>query len=133
MLGLRAGGKTPFKIDNAARNNLLRQGRNSRPNAAHIAGKLGLNASQMNGPHDVFYDDYALRPLASVQTFIDENSHLPDVPSEAEITAHGVGTTAMQMVQLKKIEGLTLYTLSQEDRIADLTARLTQSKAQMAK
>jgi uncharacterized coiled-coil protein SlyX len=113
-----AGGNTPFKIDNAANNNLLRLGRNGQPGEVNITGTLVVNNTALNVPDYVFADDYALRPLAEVRTFIDANSHLPDVPSEAEIKANGVDLTDMQMVQLKKIEELTLYTLAQEDRIA---------------
>ena len=81
----------------------------------------------MNVPDYVFADDYALRPLADVQAFIDANSHLPDVPSEADIKANGVDMTQMQMVLLKKVEELTLYTLEQ-DRIIAAQARTEQAR-----
>jgi hypothetical protein len=113
-----AAGNTPFKIDNAANNNLMLLGRNGRPDEVHVTGKLVVNNTQLNVPDYVFSDDYALRPLAEVQAFIDAHSHLPDVPSEAEIKADGVNMTAMQMALLKKVEELTLYTLEQEAKLA---------------
>ncbi|OAN77877.1 hypothetical protein A8B82_11755 [Sulfitobacter sp. EhC04] len=134
-----AGGNTPLKIDNAANNNLLRLGRNGLPGEVNITGTLVVNNTAMNVPDYVFADDYALRPLAEVQAFIDANSHLPEVPSEADIRANGVDMTQMQMVQLKKIEELTLYTLEQATQInsqsaiiADLTARLAQVEGKLA-
>ena len=124
-----AGGNTPFKIDNAANNNLLRLGRNGLPGEVNITGTLVVNNTQLNVPDYVFDEDYALRPLAEVQAFIDENSHLPDVPSEAEIKANGVDMTAMQMTLLKKVEELTLYTLEQESRLADQSREIAQLRA----
>jgi hypothetical protein len=67
-----------------------------------------------------------------VQAFIDANSHLPDVPSEAEIKANGVDMTAMQMTLLKKVEELTLYTLEQDATIAAQNARMDQMAAQIS-
>ncbi|MFC6759592.1 hypothetical protein ACFQFQ_09025 [Sulfitobacter porphyrae] len=96
----------------------MRLGRNGRPDEVHITGKLVVNNTQLNVPDYVFDDDYALRPLTEVKAFIDENSHLPEVPSEAEIKANGVDMTAMQMALLKKVEELTLYTLEQETKLA---------------
>ncbi|APE43427.1 hypothetical protein BOO69_08350 [Sulfitobacter alexandrii] len=131
-----AGGNTPFKIDNTAANNLLKLGRNGRPDEVVVTGKLVVNNTELNVPDYVFAADYPLRPLAEVREFIDTNSHLPDVPSEAEIKANGVDMTAMQMTLLKKVEELTLYTLAQEDIIAKQQVELReldQLKAQMAR
>ncbi len=114
-----AGGNTPLKIDNLADNNLLRLGRNGRPDEVVVTGTLVVNNTDMNVPDYVFAEGYALRPLAEVRAFIDANSHLPEVPSEAEIRANGVDMTAMQMTLLKKVEELTLYTLAQEERAAE--------------
>ncbi|OAN77646.1 hypothetical protein A8B82_12075 [Sulfitobacter sp. EhC04] len=127
-----AGGNTPFKIDNAANNNLMRLGRNGLPGEVNITGTLVVNNTQLNVPDYVFADDYPLRPLAEVQAFIKENSHLPDVPSEAEIRANGVDMTEMQMTLLKKVEELTLYTLEQDAVIATLTEKAAQSDTQAA-
>jgi len=128
-----AGGNTPLKIDNAANNNLLRLGRNGLPGEVNITGTLVVNNTQLNVPDYVFADDYPLRPLAEVQSFIDANSHLPDVPSEAEIKANGVDLTAMQMVHLKKIEELTLYTLEQQKEISEQTATIAALTTRLAR
>ncbi|WP_138069692.1 hypothetical protein [Sulfitobacter sp. EhC04] len=121
-----AGGNTPLKIDNLANNNLIRLGRNGLPGEVNITGTLVVNNTQLNVPDYVFADDYALRPLAEVRAFIDKNSHLPDVPSEAEIKANGVDMTAMQMTLLKKVEELTLYTLELEQARAAQQAQIAE-------
>ena len=130
-----AGGNTPLKIDNAANNNLLKLGRNGKPDEVVVTGTLVVNNIDMNVPDYVFAEDYALRPLAEVRAFIDANSHLPEVPSEAEIREDGVDMTAMQMALLKKVEELTLYTLDQEQTISDLkgeVSRLSGVEARLA-
>lgn len=85
-----------------------------------ILGTLSVNGGSVTVPDYVFADDYNLRPLSEVRTFIEANSHLPEVPSETEIAKSGLNMTDMQMTLLKKIEELTLYTLAQEETIARL-------------
>ncbi len=74
----------------------------------------------------VFADDFKLRPLAEVATFIGKNKHLPDVPSQAEITTNGLDLGEMQKIHMQKIEELTLYLLQQEKRIQELERKLSQ-------
>ncbi|WP_425098153.1 hypothetical protein [Tropicibacter sp. S64] len=94
-----------------------------------VPGKFISGATQLNVPDYVFGPDYPLRPLTEVQAFIDANSHLPEVPSAAQIRAEGLDVTEMQMTLLKKVEELTLYTLEQEARIAQQDARYAEQKA----
>ncbi|MDQ3290886.1 MAG: hypothetical protein M3Q05_06300 [Bacteroidota bacterium] len=57
----------------------------------------------------VFADNYKLRSLDEVESYIKANKHLPDVPSEAEVAKNGVDLGPMQATLLQKIEELTLY------------------------
>lgn len=57
----------------------------------------------------VFAPDYELRPLEEVEQFIEENQHLPGVPSAEDVASDGVDMVAMDSTLLKKIEELTLY------------------------
>ena len=72
----------------------------------------------------VFADDFKLRPLAEVATFIGKNKHLPDVPSQSEITANGLDLGEMQKIHMQKIEELTLYVLEQEKRAIEQEKRI---------
>ncbi len=72
----------------------------------------------------VFADDFKLRPLAEVATFIGKNKHLPDVPSQTEITTNGLDLGEMQKIHMQKIEELTLYLLEQDKRIKLLEQKL---------
>ena len=63
------------------------------------------------GPDYVFEKDYALPSLESVQSYINENKHLPEVPSAKEMEANGINLSEMNMLLLKKVEELTLYVI----------------------
>ena len=68
----------------------------------------------------VFEEDYQLMDLKEVEAFVTTNKHLPEVPSEAEITAEGVNIAEMNVLLIKKIEELTLYTIQQQKDIEAL-------------
>ena len=44
----------------------------------------------------VFADDYELRPLSEVKTFIQANKHLPEIKSAQEMQENGVGINELQ-------------------------------------
>jgi hypothetical protein len=60
-------------------------------------------------PDYVFANDYKLKSLEEVESFIKENSHLPEIPSAKEIEKNGLMLAEMNMNLLKKIEEMTLY------------------------
>ena len=60
-------------------------------------------------PDYVFEKSYNLRSLDEVENFINQNKHLPEVPSAKEIEANGVNLGEMNMLLLEKVEELTLY------------------------
>ncbi len=68
-------------------------------------------------PDYVFEPDYSLMPLAELKAFIEENKHLPNVPSVDDVAENGLNMTELQMRLLEKVEELTLYTLSLQETI----------------
>lgn len=60
-------------------------------------------------PDFVFNKKHDLMKLSDVEKYINENSHLPNVPSEKEIVEGGIDLGKMDAVLLQKIEELTLY------------------------
>lgn len=72
----------------------------------------------------VFNKDYTLMKLGDVDRFIKKNNHLPDVPSAADVAENGYSQHDMNKVLLKKVEELTLYAIEQNQKIAELEARL---------
>ncbi len=81
-------------------------------------------------PDYVFEDDYALTPLAEVESYIKANRHLPGLPSaEAVAEAGGVEVGDMQAKLLMKIEELTLHLIAQQKINAQLQERLANLEA----
>ena len=71
----------------------------------------------------VFAPGYKLQPLVEVEKFIEQNHHLPDIPSAAEVQENGVSVGGMQVKLLAKIEELTLHVIELEKKISDLEGR----------
>ncbi|MGM9830828.1 MAG: hypothetical protein ACI3Z5_02285 [Paludibacteraceae bacterium] len=77
-----------------------------------------------NGADFVFEDGYQLRPLQEVSTFIQENGHLPEIQSAADMQENGVSMNQLQIQLLQKIEELTLYLIQQEQTIQQLQEQI---------
>ncbi|HAS43659.1 MAG TPA: hypothetical protein DCS93_24475 [Microscillaceae bacterium] len=57
----------------------------------------------------VFEEGYQLRSLEEVEAHINQNGHLPDVPSAKVVEKDGIFVGEMNATLLRKIEELTLY------------------------
>ena len=68
----------------------------------------------------VFAGDYELLSLTELESFINANKHLPNVPSEAEVLENGLDIANMQAIQQQKIEELTLYIIQLKKEMDDL-------------
>ncbi len=71
----------------------------------------------------VFRPQYRLRPLSEVAAYIRTHQHLPDIPSEAEVSEKGVSVGDMQAKLLAKIEELTLHMIEEHERNERLELR----------
>lgn len=80
---------------------------------------------ETNWPGYVFDDGYELRSLAEVRSHIEENGHLPGVPSASQVAESGVSIGDAQRILLEKIEELTVYTIEKEERVLSLESRST--------
>ena len=86
-----------------------------------VAGKMVTEevvvALQADWADFVFNKDYKLRKLEEVESFIDENNHLPDIPSEKEVLENGIPLGEMDAKLLQKIEELTLYMIEMNKEV----------------
>ncbi|NOT50821.1 MAG: hypothetical protein HOP10_06055 [Chitinophagaceae bacterium] len=82
-----------------------------------------------NWPDYVFADTYKLKPLSEVKKFIEENKHLPGIPSAAQIEKEGIQLGDMSKRLMEKIEELTLYIFQQQEQLEDLKKQV-QAKAE---
>jgi hypothetical protein len=71
-------------------------------------------------PDYVFEKEYTLTSLDDIKTYIDQNKHLPEVPSAKEMEKNGVQLGEMNMILLKKIEELTLHAIEQQNMIEEM-------------
>ncbi len=80
--------------------------------------------ANVDWPDFVFSESYKLTPLGEVESFIKENNHLPDVPSQEEVAENGINLGEMDALLLQKIEELTLYIIEQDKKIDMLNERI---------
>ena len=83
--------------------------------------KLAMHNS-VEWPDFVFASNYELPTLKEVESFIQENKHLPNIPSAKVVKEQGIDVGEMNAKLLQKIEELTLYIIDQEKRIEKLEA-----------
>lgn len=71
-------------------------------------------------PDYVLTPGYDLPSLQSLKQYINENTHLPNVPDAEEVKEKGIATGEMLRIQMEKIEELTLYIIEQDKKIMEL-------------
>lgn len=81
----------------------------------------------------VFDTDYRLRPLREVAQYIQQNHHLPEVPSAAEVEKGGVDVGQNQAVLLKKIEELTLYVIAMEKDKDEMKRTISKQQKELSR
>jgi hypothetical protein len=89
--------------------------------------KLAVNGSAIaesvtvklhtNWPDYVFKKEYKLPSLLEVKAYIDQNQHLPEMPSEQEVSKNGINLGEINKILTKKVEELTLYAIDQKEQL----------------
>ncbi|GAB3909971.1 autotransporter outer membrane beta-barrel domain-containing protein [Mucilaginibacter boryungensis] len=80
-------------------------------------------------PDYVFKPEYHLPTLAEVKSYIDKNSHLPEIPSAQEVEKNGLNLGEMNKLLLKKVEELTLYLVEKDKEVKGQQGEIKQQKA----
>lgn len=94
-------------------------GKTSPQNKLDVNGTIHSKSMliDLNGWSDyVFKKDYRLAPLSEVEAYIDQNQHLPEIPSEQEMIKNGLDVSEMNKLLMKKVEELTLYAIENEQK-----------------
>ena len=86
---------------------------------------------QTNWPDYVFTPTYTLPTLGEVKTYIDQNHHLPEIPSEEEVLKNGINLGEMNKLLIKKIEELTLYLIEKDKKEKEQAVQLKSQQAQI--
>jgi hypothetical protein len=84
----------------------------------------------LNAPDYVFEPSYKLMPLEELREFVTQEKHLPNVPNAREVKESGLNLSQFQMRLLEKVEELTLYTLTQDERLSSQQDELLRLREQ---
>jgi hypothetical protein len=71
-----------------------------------------VTVTQLGWSDYVFNKEYKLRSLKSLEGYINQYKHLPEVPTAKEVESKGISVGDSQALLLKKIEELTLYVIA---------------------
>jgi len=85
-------------------------------NGSAIATSFTVKA-YANWPDYVFKSDYKLPSLNAVKAYIDQNHHLPDVPSAEQVAKDGLNLGDMNKLLMQKTEELTLYLIEKDKQV----------------
>ncbi|MDB5088035.1 MAG: hypothetical protein JWR09_2029 [Mucilaginibacter sp.] len=99
-------------------------------NGTAIATSITVEA-RANWPDFVFKPSYKLPSLTEVKTYIDQNHHLPDVPSASEVEKNGLNLGEMNKVLMQKVEELTLYLIEKDKTEQEQEKRINKLEAQV--
>jgi hypothetical protein len=94
-----------------------------------VAGNISAREVQVTvdaGADFVFEEDYNLKSLDSVEKYIKENKHLPEIASAQEMKKEGINLSEMNIKLLQKVEELTLYMIEMKK---DITILKEENKA----
>ena len=82
---------------------------------------------------NVFSPAYRLRPLSEVATYVNQQGHLPGVPSAEQVQKQGVDLVSMTSLLLEKVEELTLYSIQLEKANQETKQREQQQQQRLEK
>jgi hypothetical protein len=85
-----------------------------------VAGNINSREVKVTvdaGADFVFEKDYNLPSLASVDRYVKENKHLPEIASAKEMQENGINLSEMNIKLLQKVEELTLYSIEQQKKL----------------
>ncbi len=84
----------------------------------------GILVNTTGFPEFVFNKNYKLKSLKEVESFIIQNYHLPELPSQRQAIKQGIDLAEMNKKLLQKVEELTLYIIEKDRQIRDQELRL---------
>ena len=86
-----------------------------------VNGTARANSIVVNttGADFVFKPTYKLAPLTTVEQYIAQNHHLPEIASAKEMQANGLDLGQNQIKLLQKLEELTLYLIDKDKQLSN--------------
>jgi len=93
------------------------------------ADKVVVNTT---GADFVFEPGYNLPKLSEVKNYIDQNHHLPEIPSALEMQKDGMDVGELNKKLLQKVEELTLYLIVKDKQLNQQQVENTQQNKRIA-
>lgn len=87
-----------------------------------------INVNMNNAADYVFDENYNLKSLSEVESYVNEHKHLPGIPSAADMAENGMNVSTMSNLLLEKVEELTLHMIRLEKENAALKAEVKSLK-----
>ncbi|WP_439696629.1 hypothetical protein ACFGVS_29085 [Mucilaginibacter sp. AW1-7] len=81
----------------------------------------------------VFNKDYRLPSLTEVKTYIDQNHHLPEIPSAQQVEKDGINLGEMNKLLMKKVEELTLYLIEKDKQLEAQNKKINDQEKRISK
>jgi len=75
-------------------------------------------------PDYVFSEQYQLRSIHELKSFISDNNHLPNIPTASEVAEEGFEVGEMNRKLLEKVEELTLYIIQLQEQIDEIKSEM---------
>jgi hypothetical protein len=94
-------------------------------NGTIVAKEVIVSTQSQYWPDYVFSDDYSLMSLEEIESYIQKNNHLPNIPSQFDIEKQGLSLGEMQRLHMEKIEELTLHLIEKDKEIDSLEDRIS--------
>ncbi len=79
-------------------------------------------------PDYVFTPEYTLMPIKELEVYINENGHLPNVPSQEEVISEGIDLGQMNIILMEKVEELSIYMIQMQKEIDLLKSKLEEAE-----
>ena len=80
----------------------------------------------------VFDEEYPLMAIDKLERYIQENKHLPDIPTTKDVEKQGINVGDMQTLLLKKVEELTRYIIEINTKNQQLQQQIHNLQQQVA-
>jgi hypothetical protein len=78
----------------------------------------------------VFDKSYDLMPISELKSYIEQNKHLPNIPTASHMESNGIPLSEMTRKHMEKIEELTLYIIQQQGQIDALSRKVSELAAE---
>jgi hypothetical protein len=99
-----------------------------------VDGSIGAREIQVESSDwsdFVFEDNYELKSINELESYIEKNKRLPDIPSASEVEKDGIKIGEMNAKLLQKVEELTLYLIEQNKMIKAQQKEIEELKSRL--